>query len=133
MFISDRGPQFVTEFTRELYRHLGIKLSASTAYHPQTDGQTECVNQELEQFLGVFCNERQNDWEDLLPDTEFSYNNHVHSAMQQTPFLLDTGQHPRMGFKPRRAATKNESADAFVERMKEVQEEAKSTLAKSKK
>ncbi|GLB35256.1 putative retrotransposable element tf2 155 kda protein type 1-like [Lyophyllum shimeji] len=59
-FISDRGPQFVAEFTRELYRLLGIKLSTSTAYHPQSDGQTERVNQELAQYLRVFCNE----WQD---------------------------------------------------------------------
>jgi transposase InsO family protein len=49
--ISDRGPQFVADFTRELYRLIGIKLATSTAYHPQTDGQTERINQELEQFL----------------------------------------------------------------------------------
>ena len=47
---SDRGPQFVSEFTRHLYRMLGIKISSSTAYHPQTDGQTERVNQEVEQL-----------------------------------------------------------------------------------
>ncbi|GLB43976.1 putative retrotransposable element tf2 155 kda protein type 1-like [Lyophyllum shimeji] len=60
-FISNRGPQFIAEFTWELYRLLGIKLSTSTAYHPQSDGQTECVNQELEQYLRVFCNEQQDD------------------------------------------------------------------------
>jgi transposase-like protein len=49
--ISDRGPQFVVDFTRELYCLIGIKLATSTAYHLQTDGQTEHVNQELEQFL----------------------------------------------------------------------------------
>ena len=49
--VSDRGPQFVAEFTRELYRLAGVKLATSTAYHPQTDGQTERVNQELKQFL----------------------------------------------------------------------------------
>jgi len=49
--VSDRGPQFIVEFTRELYRLLGIKLAATTAYHPQGDGQTERVNQELEQYL----------------------------------------------------------------------------------
>jgi len=49
----DRGPQFVAEFTRELYRLLGITLSTTTAYHPQVDGQTERVNQELEQYLRV--------------------------------------------------------------------------------
>jgi len=89
--ISDRGPQFVALFTKELYRLLGIRISSSTAWHPQTDRQTECVNQELDQFLRLFVNERQDDWYDLLPIVEFQYNNHVHSTTQQPPFLLDTG------------------------------------------
>jgi len=89
--VSDCGPQFVASFTKELYRLLGIRLSSSTAWHPQTDGQTEHVNQELNQFLCLFVNERQDDWYDLLPIAEFQHNNHVHSAMQQPPFLLDTG------------------------------------------
>jgi len=55
--VSDRGPQFVTRFTRELYRLLGIKLASSIAWHPQTDGQTERVNQELDQYLQLFVNE----------------------------------------------------------------------------
>ena len=49
--VLDRGPQFSVEFTKEIYRLLGIKLAATTAYHPQGDGQTERINQELEQFL----------------------------------------------------------------------------------
>ena len=98
--VSDRGPQFITAFMKELYRLLGIEAASSTAYHPQTDGQTEQVNQELEQYLRIFVGERQDDWYSLLPLAEFSYNNHVHSSTQQTPFLLDTGQHPRMGFEP---------------------------------
>ena len=53
----DRGPQFVAEFTKEIYRLLGIKLAATTAYHPQGDRQTERVNQELEQFLRLFINQ----------------------------------------------------------------------------
>jgi len=61
--VSDRGPQFIAEFTRELYRLLGIKLSATTAYHLQGDGQTKCVNQELEQYLQLFVNEQQDDWD----------------------------------------------------------------------
>jgi len=89
--ISDRGPQFVAAFIKELYRLLGIEATTSTAYHPQTDGQTERVNQELEQYLWLFVRERQDDWYTLLPLAEFSYNNHVHSSTQQTPFLLDTG------------------------------------------
>jgi hypothetical protein len=85
---SDCGPQFVTDFTCKLYRLLGIKLTTSTAYHPQTDSQTECVNQEMEQFLCLFVNKCQDDWDELLPLGEFAYNNHVHSSMQQTPFMV---------------------------------------------
>jgi len=59
--VSDRGSQFVALFTKELYRLLGIQISSSTAWHPQMDGQTECVNQELDQFLRLFVNERQDD------------------------------------------------------------------------
>jgi len=99
--VSDRGPQFVTCFTKELYRLLGIKLASSTAWHPQTDGQTERVNQELDQYLRLFVNEQQDDWYDLLPMAEFQHNNHVYSATQQPPFLLDTGRVPHMGFEPR--------------------------------
>ena len=53
---------------------LGIKVAVSTAYHPQTDGQTECVNQEVEQFLRLFVNQRQDDWYDWISIAEFAYN-----------------------------------------------------------
>ena len=55
--VSDRGPQFVASFTKELYRLLDIRLFSSTAWHPQTDRQTECINQKLDQFLCLFINE----------------------------------------------------------------------------
>ena len=60
----------------------------------------EQVNQELEQYLWIFIGERQDGWYMLLPLAEFSYNNHIHSSTQQTPFLLDTSWHPQMGFEP---------------------------------
>ena len=66
-------------------------------YHLQADGQTEWVNQELEQYLQLFTSKRQDDWADLLSMAEFQYNNHIHSSTQQTPFLLDSGQHPQIG------------------------------------
>src|SRR3981189_2216499 len=74
--VSDHRPPFMADFPRELYRLIGIKLATSTAYHLQTDGQTERVNQELEQFLRLFVNQRQDDWEELLALGEFQYNNH---------------------------------------------------------
>jgi hypothetical protein len=92
--LSDRGPQFVAEFMHELYRLLGITILSSTAYHPQSDGQTECVNQELEQYIQIFVSERQNDWDTLLPLGEFAYNNHIHTSTQHSPFFLNMGRHP---------------------------------------
>ena len=89
--VSNCGLQFVAAFMKELYRLLGIEAAMSTTYHPQTDKQTERVNQELEQYLRIFVGERQDDWYTLLPLAEFSYNNHIHLSTQQTPFLLDTG------------------------------------------
>ena len=129
--LSDRGPQFTAEFTTELYRLLGIKAAKTTAYHPQADGQTERVNQELEQYLRLFTSERQDDWADLLSMAEFQYNNHIHSSTQQTPFLLDSGQHPRMGFEPKQPA-RMEAVNEFTDRMKMALEEAKSALNKAK-
>jgi transposase InsO family protein len=55
--ISDRGPQFIARFTHELYKLLGIKLAMSTAYHPQTNGQTEYINQVLEGYLRTFTSQ----------------------------------------------------------------------------
>ena len=121
----------MAEFTRELYRLLGITLSTTTAYHPQADGQTERVNQELEQYLHVFVNEHQDDWDELLPMAEFQYNNHIHSSTQQTPFLLDTGQHPHMGFEPTQSLSHLETVNEFTDRMNSALTEAKSALAKA--
>jgi len=118
--ISDHRPQFVAAFMKELYRLLGIEAVTSTAYHPQTDGQTERVNQELEQYLRIFIGERQDDWYTLLPLAEFSYNNHIHSSMQQTPFLLDTGRHPQMGFELHQPPSRFEAVNEFTDRMKVV-------------
>src|SRR6266481_65232 len=129
--ISDRGPQFVVEFTQELYWLLGITLPTTTAYHPQADRQTERVNQELEQYLRVFVNECQDDWDELLPMAEFQYNNHIHSGTQQTLFLLDTGRHPHMGFEPTQPASHLETVNKFTDRMRSALTEAKSALAKA--
>jgi len=130
--VSDCGPQFVADFMRELYRLLRIELAPSTTYHPQTDGQTECINQELEQFLHLFVNEQQDDWDELLPLGEFSYNNHVHSSTQQTPFMADVGWNPQMGFEPREVRSRLESVNEFRDRMEKGLDEAKAALNKAK-
>jgi hypothetical protein len=126
--ISDCSPQFVALFMKELCRLLGIEAASSTAYHPQTEGQTECINQELEQFLWIFIGEWQDDWYSLLPLAEFSYNNHVHSSTQHTSFLLDTGQHPQMGFEPHQPPSRVEAVNEFTDQMRDTLKEAKLAL-----
>src|SRR6266436_5516881 len=95
--------------------------------HPQTDGQMEHVNQEIEAYLQVFVSHRQDDWADWLPLAEFAYNNKVHVATRWTPFELDVGQHPRLGVEPTRTSTV-EAADTFARQLDCAQEEAKATL-----
>ena len=72
--ISDRGPQFASKVMHEIWEKLEVKSSLSTAFHLQTDGETERVNQELEQYLHVFCNFQVDNWADLLPFMEFAHN-----------------------------------------------------------
>ena len=101
MVISNQGLQFMSKFTKDLYHLLGIKMNPSTAYNPQTDGQTKCINQEVEQYLQLFINHWQDDWYKWLPMAEFSYNNKVHAATGYSPFFLNYRHHPRKSTKPR--------------------------------
>ena len=89
------------------------------AYHLQTDRQTERINQELEQYLRVFINHRQEQWLDWLGMVEFAYNNKIHTATKILPFKANYGQDPRMGFEGRKKG-KYEVAGKFVERMKKI-------------
>ena len=72
--VSDRGSLFTSQYWEELTKYLGIRRNLSTAFHPQTDGQTERVNAILEQYLRTYCNYQQDDWMELLPFAQFSYN-----------------------------------------------------------
>jgi len=91
----------------------------------------ECVNQELDQYLWLFVNKIQDNWYDLLPMAEFQHNNHIHSATQQPPFLLDTGRLPHMGFEPWQNPSSLETVNEFMERMRTAINEAKSAICKA--
>ena len=84
--ISDRGPQFAAQVTQELWRKLGITQKLSMAHHPQTDGESEHVNQEIEQYLCICRNFQQDDWATLLPIIEFAHNARPHRSTHKTPF-----------------------------------------------
>src|SRR5882724_9863125 len=94
--VSDRGKHFISRFWKFLCQLLGIKANLSTTYHPETNGQTERVNQILEQYLWVYINYQQDDWVNLLPLAKFAYNNTSHSATMVTPFLANKGFHPQL-------------------------------------
>jgi len=128
--ISDRGVQFAAGMMKEVNNLLGIQKKLSMAYHPQTDGQTERINQELEQYLRVFIDHRQEQWPDWLGTAEFAYNNKIYAATKNSLFKVNYGQDPRMGFEGRRKG-KYEAAGKFVEKMRKIQKEAKAALGKA--
>jgi len=129
--ISDRGVQFAAGIMKELNNLLGIQMELSTAYHLQTNGQTERINQELEQYLRVFIDHRQEQWSDWLGMAEFAYNNKIHAATKISPFKANYSQDLRIGFEGRRRR-KYEAAGKFVKRIKKIQEKAKVALVRER-
>lgn len=138
--ISDRGPQFVSTFWREFSRRLGISLNHSTAFHPETDGQTEVINGVMEQYLRTFCGYHQDDWVDWLPLAEFASNNQTSETTGLSPFFANYGWHPRMGSEPNRPPTlavtaqlRREflNATAVEERIRRVVDHASSIMAEA--
>ena len=95
--LSNRGLQFALKFMEELTKALGTKRQLSTAYHPQTDRQTERINQEIGMFLQYYVNYQQDDWTNWLATTEFQYNDKKHTATGRTLFELNFGRHPWKG------------------------------------
>jgi len=89
--ISDRGPQFAAGIMKKLNQILGIDIKLSTAFYPQTNGQTERMNQKLEQYLRMFINHRQEQWPEWLGTVEFAYNNKMHTGTKVSPFQVNHG------------------------------------------
>jgi transposase InsO family protein len=111
--VSDRGPQFNAKYWETLCNQIQIRRRMSSAYHPQTDGQTERQNQTLEQYLRVFCNFEQDDWAIWLSTAEFAYNDSVHPATGLTPFQANTGRHPAGPKHPEMAQKGPQAAEAM--------------------
>lgn len=96
--VSNRGPQFVSAFWKAFYKILGITMSLSTADHPQTDGQTEVMNQYLVQRLRPYVDYYQDNWSEMLPAMDFAQATLHHSSIGMTPALLVNGYEPRTSF-----------------------------------
>ena len=128
--ISDREPQFAAGLTKELNKMLGIETKLSTAYHLETDRQMERMNQELEQYLRMYVNYRQNNWSEWLVRAEFTFNNKVYTATKSSQFQVNYRREPRMGFDIKKKR-KNEKAEEFVKEMKERHKKARAALVRS--
>jgi len=95
--LSDREPQFASKFMEEFTKVLGTKRQLSIAYHPQTDGQMERINQEIGMFLWHYVNYQQNNWVDWLAVVKFQYNDKKYLVTGRTPFKLNFGRHSWKG------------------------------------
>jgi hypothetical protein len=102
--VSDRGPQFVSEFWKHLCRILRIEAKLSTAFHPETDGQTEVENRELERYLRAYVAYQQDDWSKWLAMAEFAANNAPSATTKVSPFFANMGYEPRLSFDIKAAA-----------------------------
>ena len=97
--VTDRGSLFTSKFWSSLCYFLGIKRKLSTAFHPQTDGQTEKQNSTMKAYLQVFVNFEQNDWAKLLPMVKFTYNNAKNVSTGHMPLELNYDYFSRMSYK----------------------------------
>ena len=116
---------------KELCLRLGIERNPSTAYHPQTDGQTKQTNQEMEQYLRLYISYRQDDWTEWLPIAEFAHNNWIHSSTGKSLFFINLGRHPNTGKEIRGLGEKNPSVDEFLEGMSHMRKEVEVALKKT--
>jgi hypothetical protein len=117
--VSDQDPRFLGEFWQALMKTLGVKTSISSAYHPQTDGQTEKANHVIGTYLRAFSRHNSDNWDDKLPMGEYAYNASVHVATGKTPFELDMGYNPRMpiDISVRAAIGRGDSREKFKSRL----------------
>jgi transposase InsO family protein len=135
--VSDRGPQFVAKFWEALHKSLGTKLLHSSAYHPQTSGQTERVNQILRDMLRACALDFPPKWDDCLPLAEFSYNNSYQESIKVAPFEALYGRRcrtplnwsepgERFFFRPDMVKETEEKVQRIIHHLKKAQARQKS-------
>ena len=134
--ISDRGTVFTSNSWKEFQEALDTEVRWSTAYHPQTDGQTERQNQTLEQYLRCFCNFEQDNWACLLDAAEFAYNDSYNETTKRTPFQALRGRHPTKASWPARTTGKSagfvtmQETDDIIQSLRGLLTEAAQRMAK---
>jgi len=129
--IWDMDAKCAGEFWESFCIRLGIKRKMSTAYHPQTDGQTEGVNQVLGGYLRIFVNYDQDDCYHRLLQAEYAYNNSVTTAHDMTPFFANYGYHPQTEWLKEREA-QNPGANLYAHWMQTIHQQARQSLERTR-
>ena len=133
--VSDRDPRFTSKFWSALWKLLGTNLHLSTAYHPQSDGQTERANRTLEEILRSFVNAHRDNWDEYLVAAEIAVNNSVQESTGYSPFYLNFGQHPNLpmnqGLNADTTGNENPAALDTVNKLKEALSKAQEHLKKA--
>ena len=112
---SNRDTEFISTFFRSLGKVLDMKPHFTLGYHPEGDGQTECANQTLKQYLWVYCNYQQSNWSDLLPIAEFAYNNAPNATTGLSPFYANKGYHLNLSVHPEWDVASTQAQDYAVD------------------
>ena len=135
--LSDRGTQFVAHFWKRLCQRIGTKPKLSSAFHPETDGQTESANAALKQYLRAYVNYNQDNWVDLLPIAEFEANSDKNASSGLAPFMATKGYIPKSGTEPETpwddettpsGKRQIKAADAFINKISSLREYLRSEL-----
>jgi hypothetical protein len=131
--VSDRDSRFTSKFWKAFLTAIGVKLWMSTAFHPETDGQTERVNQTIEAFLRGFVNLEMSDWVELVPMADLAYNNSRTTATGHLLFYANYGFHPNSGSSQPRTDTLPVSSKAYGHWMMAIHNDCCETLEKMRK
>ena len=121
--LSDRDPRFTANFWKAFWSQLGTTLTMSTAYHPQTDGQTERANRTLEEMLRSRVNFQQTDWDEHLSAAELAYNNSVHASTGFTPFHLTYGHEVQLPLDRELAGLRPPNNPEAADRLQRLQQD----------
>ena len=130
VIISDRDTRFTSTFWTELMKLLKVKLNLSSAFHPQTDGQSERMFRTVQEMLRCFISFSQKDWKRYLPGLEFAFNNHVNDATSYSPFFLEYGHDPLSVADVLLSdeSANEESTQTFLQDIQEASEKAKQAI-----
>lgn len=129
--VSDRDVKFMSHFWKTLWKNLGTNMSFGSAYHPQTDGQTEVVNRNLGNLLRCLTKEYGQAWDVIISQEEYAYNDSKNRNTGKSPFEIVYGMHPRGLSEISCLGNMDQisgQAEDFVQMMKEIQEKFKKTI-----